>query len=213
MTVISILSLTLVMLALAAVPSASVVLVVTRSATLGFRHGAAVAAGIVIGDLGFVTLAILGMGFLAETMGAFFAVFRLVGGAYLVWLGIGLWRARGDAVAAPVPETAAETVDSRGSSLGVSLLSGLCLTLGDVKAILFYASLFPAFVDLGRLTPGRVAVIAGVTILAVGGVKLLYALSARRIADRIRSRRAPRGTRVVAGGVLVGAGGYLIAKT
>ena len=50
-----------IMIVLAAVPSCSVALVVTRAATLGIRDGAAVAAGIVVGDLTFAALAILGM--------------------------------------------------------------------------------------------------------------------------------------------------------
>lgn len=83
------------MVGLAVLPSASVALVVTRSATHGFPHGAAVASGIVIGDLIFVTLAVLGLSALAETGGGFMlSVFRYLGGSYLIWLGLGLLRSR-----------------------------------------------------------------------------------------------------------------------
>ena len=57
------------MAALAAIPSTSVALVLTRSATLGLANGIAVATGIVIGDLIFVLLALLGLYFVAGTMG------------------------------------------------------------------------------------------------------------------------------------------------
>jgi arginine exporter protein ArgO len=127
-------SLLLVMMALAAVPSASVALVVTRSATLGFANGAAVALGIVLGDLLFVAVAILGMSFLAETMGAFFLVLKHLGGAYLIWLGIGLLRAPKDLEIEPPPATR--------RSLLTSFAAGLVLTLGDVKAIFSRAFLF-----------------------------------------------------------------------
>lgn len=192
------------MLALAAIPSASVALVVTRSATLGVRNGAAVAAGIVIGDLIFVSLAILGMSVLAETMGAFFAIFKYLGGFYLVWLGIGLLRAK--------EEVPLRSVDSRGSTLLTSLVSGLLLTLGDVKAILFYASLLPTFVDMANLTVTGIAAIASITILTVGGVKLAYAFAAHRIVSRLQTRRAQKYSRLTAGGLMVGAGTYLVAK-
>jgi len=46
---------------LAALPSASVALVITRSATLGVANGIAVSAGIVLGDLIFILLAIFGL--------------------------------------------------------------------------------------------------------------------------------------------------------
>lgn len=204
MTLLAAFTLCLLMLVLAAIPSASVVLVITRSATLGVRNGVAVAAGIVIGDLIFVSLAILGMSLLAETMGAFFALFRYLGGIYLVWLGIGLLRAKG--------EVALSFVDSRGSTLLTSLGSGLFLTLGDVKAILFYASLFPTFVDMANLTVTGVAAIVSITILTVGGVKLAYAFAGHRIVSRLQTRQAQKYTRLTAGGLMVGAGTYLVAK-
>lgn len=204
MTPFAAITLGLVMLALAAMPSASVALVVTRAATLGVRNGAAVAAGIVLGDLVFVCMAILGMSVLAETLGAFFAVFKYLGGIYLAWLGIGLLRSKG--------ELAFQSVDSRGSTLLTSLVSGLFLTLGDVKAILFYASLFPAFVEMNHLTAAGVAVIVLITVLTVGGVKLAYAFAAHRIVSRWQTRRAQKYTRLTAGSLMVGAGTYLVAK-
>lgn len=204
MTFLAAFTLFIVMLALAAMPSASVALVVTRSATLGIRNGAAVAAGIVVGDLIFVSLAILGMGVLAETMGTFFAIFRYIGGAYLIWLGVGLLRATGDVASQPV--------DPRGSTLLKSLASGLLLTLGDAKAILFYASLLPAFVDMANLTVASVAVIGSITILSVGSVKLAYAIAAQQIVSRLRARKSQKYARLSAGGLMVGAGTYLVAK-
>lgn len=61
-----------IMVTLAAMPSTSVALVVTRAATLGVKNGIAVAAGIVVGDLLFVMLVILGLSALAEALGSFF---------------------------------------------------------------------------------------------------------------------------------------------
>lgn len=193
------------MLVLAALPSASVALIVTRSATSGIRNGAAVTAGIVIGDLVFVFLAVFGMSVLADTMGAFFAFFKYVGGGYLIWMGIGLLRAKGS--------TALASEDSRGSSLLASFTCGLFLTLGDVKAILFYAGLFPTFVDMRNLTLNNIVVIVAITILTVGGVKLAYAFAAQRIVSRIRSARAQEYAGRSAGGLMVGAGTYLIVKS
>jgi threonine/homoserine/homoserine lactone efflux protein len=204
MTLFEAFTLFLVMLVLAAMPSASVALVVTRSATLGVCNGAAVAAGIVIGDLLFVSLAILGMSILAESMGAFFAVFKYLGGLYLIWLGMGLLRSR--------REVALQSVDSRGSTLLTSLASGLVLTLGDVKAVLFYASLFPTFIDMARLTVIDVGAIVAITIVTVGGVKLGYAFAAQRIIHRLQSQRSQRRGRLAAGGLMIGAGTYLVSK-
>ena len=192
----------IVMLTLAAIPSASVALVVTRSATLGYKNGVAVAAGIVCGDLVFVVLAIMGLTVLAKTMGSLFAVFRYAGGAYLIWIGVGLLRSS----ALSVPEA----VGKKSSKLAASFLAGLFLTLGDVKAILFYASLFPAFFDFGSFGTWDVVIIIAVTIVSVGGVKMLYAW---KIVSRMQSYSSRNRTKNVAGGVLVGAGAYVVAKT
>jgi threonine/homoserine/homoserine lactone efflux protein len=97
-------------------------------------------------------------------------------------------------------------------SHAASFLSGLLLTLGDVKAILFYASLFPAFVDMDSLSAPDMAGIAAVTILAVGGVKIFYAFAARTISARFRDRNAQRLARKSAGCCMIGAGTYIIMK-
>ena len=194
-----------IMIVLAAVPSCSVVLVVTRAATLGIRDGAAVAAGIVVGDLTFAALAILGMSALAETMGTFFAIVRYIGAAYLIWLGFSLICSR--------KSTAVPTANFGGSTMIASFASGLLLTLGDVKAILFYASLFPTFVDMAHLTVLDIVVIFVVTALTVGGVKLIYAFAAQSIISRLHTQRSHRHARNLAGSLMIGTGTYIIAKT
>ncbi|RAU19509.1 LysE family translocator [Nitrincola tibetensis] len=195
------------MVMLALVPSTSVALVVARSSTAGFLNGAAVSVGIVLGDLVFVFLAIFGMTALAEVMGGFFLILRYIAGAYLIWFGISLLRSK-----ARVQVPAGRSV----SSLSASFLTGLIITLGDVKAILFYASLFPAFVDLATLKTSDVIVISLLTVMAVGGVKLFYAYSASKIVSLpsvLKSQHKVQGAvKVTVGGLMVGTGAYLIVK-
>ncbi len=83
-------SLFAIMVTLAIIPSTSVALVVTRSATLSVSSGIAVATGIVLGDLTFILLALIGMSVVAETMAGFFLIIKYLGGAYLLWLGFTL---------------------------------------------------------------------------------------------------------------------------
>jgi threonine/homoserine/homoserine lactone efflux protein len=204
MTGLSVFSLFGVMLVLAAIPSASVALVVTRSAVHGLRNGAAVAAGIVLGDLVFATLAILGMTVLAEVLGGFFAIFKYLGGAYLIWMGASLLRTE--------KQVELRLSDSNSGALATSFLAGFFLTLGDLKAILFYASLFPAFVNLQSLSLPAFGTILLVTVVTVGGVKLAYAFAARAIIDRLRGRVGSKWIPKAAGGLMVGSGVVVIAK-
>ena len=193
-----------IMAALAAIPSTSVALVLTRSATLGLANGIAVATGIVIGDLIFVLLALLGLYFVAETMGNLFLGIKYLGGAYLIGMGITLLRSRDN-----------KDVTARQRELGTlltSFLAGLFLTLGDIKAIVFYISLFPLFIDTGSLGPSDIGIIVFVTIVAVGGIKTAYAIAARRVAVLPRSLAHEKGIRTIAGLFMIGAGSVMIAK-
>ena len=195
-----------IMIALAAMPSASVALVVTRAATLGVHQGVAVAAGIVLGDLFFVTLVILGLSVLAEVLGNVFLTIRYLGAIYLIWFGFSLLASKhtsGLMTNGPV----------RKGNFTTGFLAGLALTLGDIKAIFFYLSLFPMFIDLAALQPTDVFVITAVTVLAVGGVKVVYAFSAAKIAALSKGLPFEPAIRITAGGAMIGAGSYIIAKS
>jgi len=204
MTPLSIASFFVIMLALAAMPSASVALVVARSSSLGLRNGIATAIGIVAGDLIFVSIAILGMSALAIAMGSLFSVFKYIGGAYLIWLGIQLFRAK-ETVGLYAP-------DDRRSTLAFSFASGLLLTLGDLKAILFYASLFPTLMDVTVFSLSDIVVVVVVTIITVGGVKLAYAVLARTIITHLQIRTVSQHSKKIAGGLMIGTGSYIIIK-
>ncbi|HEX2100101.1 MAG TPA: LysE family translocator [Candidatus Synoicihabitans sp.] len=203
MTLLSLVSFFGIMVVLASVPSASVALVLTRSATSGFRSGAAVAAGIVAADVLFVVLALTGLSTLAEVLGSFFVAIRVAAGLYLVWVGLALLRRKQEANPAPA---------AGGRALGSSFATGFLLTLGDLKAIFFYASLFPALFDLNAFDVPDVANILGVTIATVGGVKLAYAAAAGALARRISAVPAARWLNRCAGGLMIGTGVYVAAK-
>lgn len=203
MTVYDVLSLFLIMAGLAAVPSSSVALVVVRSSTLNVRNGIAASCGIVTGDLIFILTAILGLSALAETMGALFSIIRYIAAGYLIWFGISLMRSTRQSS----PRRTAVAEDGTMASY----IAGLALTLGDIKAILFYASLFPAFVDIAALGLTDITMIMGITVFAVGGVKIIYVLCARKV---VRTSRALHVTvKPLAGGAMVATGGYLLFKT
>ncbi len=206
MSIVEILSLFVIMVSLAVVPSTSVAFVVIRSATSGVGHGVAVSAGIVLGDLVFIALAIFGLSVVAEAMGNLFMVIKYMGALYLIWFGFSLL------MKSPGARESVNASRGRGSFIA-SFLAGFTLTLGDIKAIFFYASLFPMFVDLTALQTADVFAIVFVTIAAVGGVKIAYALSAQKIAALAKELKFERAARKIAGGFMVGAGSYLIEKT
>lgn len=198
------LMLVLVMLPLAAMPSSSVALVVARSIGAGRLSGAFSALGIVAGDLVFVAMALIGMNALAEWLGGFFSVVKYCGGAYLVWLGISLVRSKS-------PPAVRHTAKPA-SSFAADFLAGLFLTLGDIKAIFFYASLFPALVDMESIGLRDISLIVAITVVTLGGVKLAYAIFASAVVAKLRGAVSPEAPRKLGGALMIGCGSVLIAK-
>lgn len=181
---------------LAAVPSVSVAAVSARAASAGFIQGAITAMGVVAGDLVFILLALFGLALLVEAMGEMFFLLRYLAAGYLLWLGLSLWRS----------SVRARTDDAAGAaSPWSSFMTGLLITLGDHKAVLFYLGFLPAFIELDSLTSLDVAAVALVAGLAVGGVKLAYAFAAGRIGRRLDDRAGALLNRVAAGVMLVAA--------
>lgn len=191
------------MIVLAIVPSVSVLAVTARSAAFGFSHGLFAALGIVLADIGFILVAIYGLALIAEMMGDQFRLIQYLGAAYLIWLGISLWRA--DA-------KTRTTDDVSQSSFLSSFLTGFLITIGDQKAILFYLGFFPAFIDLSAMTPADTLIIIVIAILGVGGAKLVYAFLADRAGRLFRDSRALRGINMLAACVMIAVGVALLLK-
>ena len=201
MTVVSVVGLILAMLALAAVPSSSVLLVTVCSLRGGFRHGAAATLGIVLADCLFVLMAVLGMAALAQQLGAVFAIIKVLAAGYLIFLGWQLWRGRHRPINNRVGSSA---------SLPGCVAAGLLLTLADVKAIVFYASLLPLFVEVQALAAADVGLVLLITVLSVGGVKLLYAALAPRLQSRLSPSASAKAQAAVGVGVMAAGAGLLV---
>lgn len=192
------------MIALAIIPSVSVLAVSARAAAFGFTHGLFTALGIVAGDIVFILVAVYGLVFVAAAMGEQFVLVQVIGGVYLIWLGISLWR----------NETRSRRSNEVGeSSLGSSFLTGLLITLGDQKAILFYLGFFPAFIDLERMTPLDTLLIILIATVGVGGAKLVYAYLADRASLIFDNSNAVRGLNRLASAIMVAVGLALLLKT
>jgi threonine/homoserine/homoserine lactone efflux protein len=199
----SILALLGTLIVLAVIPSVSVLAVSARAAAFGFTHGMFTAFGIVVADIIFILVAVYGLALIAGLMGEQFTLIKYIGGAYLIWLGISLWR---------TDSRARKSDTVKQSSLGSSFLTGFLITLGDQKAILFYLGFFPAFIDLSRMTPADTMIIIAIAIVGVGGAKLVYAWLADRASLLFKNTRAVHGINMLAGGVMIAVGMVLLLK-
>jgi threonine/homoserine/homoserine lactone efflux protein len=204
MTFSRIVALFVAMISLAIIPGPGVIAVVARTVASGLIHGIVTVIGIVVGDYIFILLAVFGLSALTETMGSLFVLVKYLGGVYLIWLGIGLWR------------TKSKTVEVDGiqeSSWLSNFQCGLFITLGEPKAIFFYISFLPAFLDLSRISIIDTLIIMISATIVVSGASLTYAYMVDKARLLLKSDRAKKGINIIAGSVMMGTGIFLMAKS
>ncbi len=163
-------------------PGVDMALVLRSSAAQGFRAGAAAALGISAGCSVHIATAALGIGALLAQSPAALALLQWAGAAYLVWLGIGLLRARaGAATGAPPPDPA--------RALRRLFAQGFLTNALNPKVALFFLAFVPQFIVPVPAHPALAFVLLGsvfvvnstVVSLAIAG---LGAVLHRRLAAR-----------------------------
>lgn len=170
---------------------------VARSVTFGFPSAAGMALAGVVGDLIFALAAMTGLAVLIAAHESVLPVLRLAGAAWLVWLGLRL-------ILAPAGPVAAATSGMQGIRAG--FVGGLAVSLGNPKAALFYAAVFPGFFNIPTLTSADIAVICAVIAAIVLTGHLAWAAAAARAGRLLQTPRHRRTTNRVAGGVIAAAG-------
>ncbi|MFD7826296.1 leucine efflux protein LeuE [Kitasatospora sp. NPDC059803] len=132
-------------------PGPNSLYVLSVAARKGIRTGYQAAAGVFVGDLTLISLTSLGAASLLKANPAVFAVVKLGGAAYLLWIGYGmlraarqLWRERRTA---DNPDNPAATVEPAAEPVERPFRRALVISLLNPKAILFLLSFFTQFVD------------------------------------------------------------------
>ncbi|MFB9979403.1 LysE family translocator [Mesorhizobium kowhaii] len=187
----------------AATPGPAMFAVITNGVSRGFLRAFMAGVGVAAGDAVLVTLALLGLVALAQTFEWVFLLLKYAGAAYLVFLGIRMWRA---AATQPDEPQASQARLSRSFFLGASI------ALGNPKAILFHASIMPLILNLNTMTLADgllvVAVVISVNILTMG----IYAALAGRASGWFRTPRRMRLMNRFAGSAMIGTGALIAAR-
>ena len=204
MTTSSLLALMVALALFAVVPGPGMMSVVSCALGRGFVTAAALVVGIVLGDLAYLLLALFGLDLVARSLSGLFLAVKFGGAAYLVWMGVSLWRAP-----ATLPDLRQAAA---GGSIGRTLLTGLAVSLGNPKVIAFYLGFLPAFISLDHLTTNDVGIIAAATTFVVGGVLMGYARLAASARRLLTSPRRVRTLNHAAGSAMVGSGVALAVR-
>jgi threonine/homoserine/homoserine lactone efflux protein len=165
-------------LVLVIIPGPTVLLVVSYALTQGRRVALAVAAGVATGDFVTMTLSLAGLGALLATSATLFTVLKWVGAAYLLYLGVRLWRTE------PKLGTMEEGTDHRpaGAIFGHAFL----VTALNPKSIAFFVAFVPQFVDHAAPLFPQFAMMEATFVIIGACNALAYALLADQMRLRIR---------------------------
>lgn len=145
-------------LVLIVTPGQDMILVMSRSIAQGPAAGVATAAGVSVGLVGHTLLATLGLGAILRTSETLFLLLKLVGAAYLVYLGVQLLRIRQHqlAVSAGAPR-----------SLARLFFDGALSNVSNPKIAIFYFAFLPQFVLPGAAHPTLSVFVLGLVFAAL----------------------------------------------
>ena len=180
------------------VPGPTVTLILANSLTHGARAAMLNVAGTQVGLVLYMAAVVAGLASIIAAMGQLFDWVRLLGAAYLVWLGWKLLRSASFVDANRPP------AEPRGGFF----LQGFLVILSNPKALLFFGAFLPQFVDPSGDYLRQITLL-GVTFMVIGtvcdGAYGLLAAQARRALSPGGSRWLAR----ISGGFLIGGGIWL----
>lgn len=180
-------------------PGPNGLLALTHGAMHGRRKTLWTICGGSVGFVAVIALSMFGIGALLQTSLVWLTVMKWVGGAYLVWLGVQVWRSP------PVGlELQARAVERGGWSL---FRQGLLSAATNPKGILFFAAFLPQFIDPARSLWLQFVIMAG----TFAGIEVVTEFVIASTAHRIRPwlQRVGKRFNQACGGVFVAIGAAL----
>jgi threonine/homoserine/homoserine lactone efflux protein len=191
---------------LVATPGPTMLMCMTNAINHGPRRAMTSVAGSVSAVLVVMALSALGLGALLAASETAFTTAKLIGAAYLIWLGIKTFRSDASALAV---DAAAETngaVARRRSFY----LQGLLVGASNPKSVLFFAAFFPQFLHANAPIAPQFAILALTFVVFEFAVLTACALSVFRLAPVLRRSGPVRWVNRICGGLFTLMGGLLL---
>jgi threonine/homoserine/homoserine lactone efflux protein len=179
------------------IPGPTILLVVSYALGQGWRIALPMSVGVALGDFTAMTLSMLGIGALLATSATVFTVLKLIGAAYLVYLGIKLFRAGGTLRAEP----RTDAVSSAKMMAHAWLVTAL-----NPKSITFFVAFLPQFLDRHGDFWTQMLIFEATFLTLAFANAFGYALVAARARTLVGNPKAIRLFNRTGGTLLVGAG-------
>ena len=189
--------------ALALVPGPTVTVIIANSLRYGTRSGLMNVLGTQAGVVIWLALAAFGLQALIAVMGVWFDVLRIAGAAYLIWIGIKMFRSKGEL--GKIDQTVPPPPNRN------FFLQGFTVIMSNPKMLVLFGALIPPFLTAGGDTMRETLMLGGsfMAIAAIGDT--MYALLAGR-AGAFLSRSRIRTIEIISGICLTGGGLWMALK-
>ncbi len=176
------------------IPGPTILVVIGQSLGGGRRSALPLVAGVALGDFTAMTLSLAGLGAILAASAALFTALKWAGAAYLVWLGLKLWRA-------PVAAQAAPALPARRAMRQAYVVTAL-----NPKSIAFFVAFVPQFLDATRPFLPQAALLVATFVILAAANALAYALLAARLSGAVARPAIRRAFNRTGGTMLIGAG-------
>ena len=187
----------------AAIPGPGVTALVARALGSGFRETFFMGLGVILGDMIYLTAVVLGLALIAQTFTTIFLVVKFAGVLYLGYIAWKLW------TAGLLPE---DIKAKPSTNAAMSFFSGLLVTLGNPKTMLFYVALVPTLIDIAAIGPRDYGLLLTATFLVLLTVLVPYMLLAARARLLLKQPKALKALNRVAASVLAGTAAYIAVR-
>ncbi len=181
-----------------AIPGPTTLMVTGHAISSGTRVALASLLGVALGDFTAIACSVLGLGAVLAASAEAFTVLKWIGAAYLIYLGIKLWRA-------PAVPMGASVIGGR-RSMPRAIAESFWVTVLNPKGLLFFAAFLPQFIDPHRALLPQVVVLALTFEILAASSLLLYVFMMARARRLMDSPRAIKIMNRAGGTMLIGAG-------
>ncbi len=168
------------------VPGPSLLFTIGRALTVGRRDALLSVVGNALGLMVQVLLVAVGLGAVVAASASAYTVIKLVGAAYVIYLGVQAIRHRGDARLAL--ERTADDLPVRSTALS-SVRTGVIVGATNPKTIVFFVAFLPQFTNESAGSPGVALALLGLVFgLMAAASDSVWALAASKARDWFSQR-------------------------
>lgn len=186
-----------------ATPGMCMTLSMTMGMTIGVKRALWMMAGELVGVGLVAVLSVIGVAAIMLNYPQVFTVFKSIGGAYLAYIGIQMWRSRGKMAISDNFETG--TVASRQELA----MQGFVTAVANPKGWAFFISLLPPFLNASMPMAPQLAVLIAVILTLEFTCLLMYASGGRTLRAFLEKSGNVRLLNRIAGSLMIGVGVWL----